>query len=619
MSRRRQGPIATDQAWWEEGDETPPTLVFDGHDLSSEYVSLSDGTRLAVDRYLPSGLAPGAKVTTLLCTTPYFRRFEFRFGLAQRIVARAFTGGGSNWWPTLARYGYATIVVEQRGCGASFGHRSLDPIAELKDMTDVVDWVVAQPWSDGRVVPIGVSAMGLTAELLLSSRHPAVVASVPMFAAFDLYTATHPGGLVFARSIENIGDTMRALDNNRIGEMSPKPVLRLLLAGLVRGLRPVDSDTDRTLLRQAVSQHVDNEYIDAGIIATEHRDDPMTGTSVEMTIDGRSPSTFAGDMRASGVPVMAYTGWWDSASALEALQLQASVPNPGSSVVIGPWGHAGVFQVGPERADKTPSRFDFAADVARFAASLDRVPAEDTGSTVHYFTMVEERWKTAASWPPDAVTVPYYFGPGGRLHAAPPGAPGADALRVDPTSGTGEVSRWALEKHPSQGVVYPDRRAQDARLMVFTADPASVATEITGHPVVRLFVSSSEPDGALAVYLEEVRPDGFVSYITEGLLRLSDRGADAGPPGYQPFSPRVPRRFARADARPLQPDEVSEVVLDLYPISYLLRAGSALRVAVGGGDADNFRVVGSGPSPTLRLHRGPGQQSVLELPVIPDD
>lgn len=585
----------TDEAWWSQDGERGPAEKYRSHEVRSRYVELADGTRVAVDVYLPSGLPAAEQLTTFFCSTPYFRRFEFRSRLAEKLMARAFTGGGANWWPALARYGHAVVVVEQRGSGASFGQRSLDIASEVKDMADVVDWVVDQPWSDGRVVPIGVSAMGLNSLYLLTSRHPAVAASMPMFAAFDLYTATHPGGLMFDRSLENIGNAMRAMDSNRMTEMAPNRVLGLAMRLLVRGLHPVDDDDDRSQLAEAVRDHAGNAYIDVALLSVEQRDDPMEATAAGITIDARSPATYADDMRAADVPLNGYIGWWDSGSTREMLNLFAAVPTGGSRLVIGPWGHAGTKQIGPGHGKGAPSRFDFAADIARFLQQ----PAGDT-RTIHYFTLREDRWKTTTSWPPAALAVGYHLGDGGRLAPTPTQLDGSDRLAVDATVGTGPLSRWALEKHPANGVEYADRTAVDAKLLTYTTAPLPQHTEVTGHPRVRLFASSSDPDAVFIVYLEEVTADGSVFYVTEGELRAVHRmGAS----------------FTRADMRPVTPGEVMDLAFDMQPISYRFPAGSALRVTIAGGDADNFRP-STAKAPTIEVYWGPDHPSAVALPVV---
>ena len=70
---------------------------------------------------------------------------------------------------------------------------------------------------------------------------------------------------------------------------------------------------------------------------------------------------------------------------------------------------------------------------------------------------------------------------------------------------------------------YPDRAEEDARLLTYTGAPLEGALRITGTPVVSLQLSSNKPDGALHVYLEDVAPDGRVTYLTEGILRLIHR------------------------------------------------------------------------------------------------
>jgi len=57
-------------------------------------------------------------------------------------------------------------------------------------------------------------------------------------------------------------------------------------------------------------------------------------------------------------------------------------------------------------------------------------------------------------------------------------------------------------------VVYPDRAEEDRRLLTYTSKPLEEDTEITGHPVVTLYVTSTATDGAFFVYLEDVDEAG---------------------------------------------------------------------------------------------------------------
>ena len=71
----------------------------------------------------------------------------------------------------------------------------------------------------------------------------------------------------------------------------------------------------------------------------------------------------------------------------------------------------------------------------------------------------------------------------------------------------------------------------------------------------------------------------------------------------------------RGDSRPLLPGEISELVFDLIPTSYLFRKGHALRIALAGGDADHFEPL-PGDIAALRVHRSVDAPSRVDLPVV---
>jgi predicted acyl esterase len=74
---------------------------------------------------------------------------------------------------------------------------------------------------------------------------------------------------------------------------------------------------------------------------------------------------------------------------------------------------------------------------------------------------------------------------------------------------------------------------------------------------------------------------------------------------------------ARADAAPLVPGEIAELVFDLPPTSYQFEKGHAIRVAIADADKDRFALLQTDPPPTLKVHRTALHASAIELPVIP--
>lgn len=136
---------------------------------------------------------------------------------------------------------------------------------------------------------------------------------------------------------------------------------------------------------------------------------------------------------------------------------------------------------------------------------------------------------------------------------------------------------------------------------------------ITGTPVVTVYLSTTATDGVVIAYLEDVAPDGRVTYITEGILRLTNRKeTDANLP-YVALG--VNRSFRRADALPVTPGEVTQVRVPLYTTSIQIKAGHCLRIALAGAADGQFdRTPGTGEV-TWTLYRDAKRPSGVELPI----
>ncbi|HEV2765082.1 MAG TPA: CocE/NonD family hydrolase, partial [Pyrinomonadaceae bacterium] len=192
--------------------------------------------------------------------------------------------------------------------------------------------------------------------------------------------------------------------------------------------------------------------------------------------------------------------------------------------------------------------------------------------------------------------------------SAPAADAGADTYAVDFEASTGEKNRWRTQL--GGPVVYPDRAAEDARLLTYTSPPLAADTEITGHPVVTLHVTSTHRDGAFFVYLEEVDEAGRVTYLTEGQLRAIHRKVSQGAP------PVPSRTFRRKDASPLVPGETAELRFALLPVSVLIRKGHRIRVAIAGHDKSVFARTPAEGTPVISVARNRRFASHVELPLV---
>jgi hypothetical protein len=167
------------------------------------------------------------------------------------------------------------------------------------------------------------------------------------------------------------------------------------------------------------------------------------------------------------------------------------------------------------------------------------------------------------------------------------------------------------------GIVdYGDRAEEDKKLLTYTSEPLSADVEITGSPVLTLNLSSTAPDGAIHAYLEDVAPDGRVTYLTEGVFRPLHRRLTTGGLPYEPLGPR--HSYLRADAVPMEPGNAEQIQFSLFAASLLLRKGHRVRIALAGADRDNFeRLPKDAPPPEWTVYRDTRMQSYLELPEKP--
>lgn len=161
-------------------------------------------------------------------------------------------------------------------------------------------------------------------------------------------------------------------------------------------------------------------------------------------------------------------------------------------------------------------------------------------------------------------------------------------------------------------VVYPDRAQEDKKLLAYTTTPLERAIEVTGHPVVTLYIASTANDVNFFVYLEDVEPSGRVIYVTEGMLRAIHRKPSREVPSYAHVGKYC--SFKQADAEPLNPGKVTEIVFDLLPTSYLFKQDHCIRVGLGGADKDHFSIPSIPPADGDVLSR-PG----VRFPYHPTD
>ncbi len=578
------------------------------------YVTMRDGVNIAIDVWLPADLQAGDKIPTIMRSTRYWRALDYSNGDIEddRNYAEAERFNGAE---------YALVLVDARGSGASFGTRPYELSQdEVRDYGEVVDWIVAQPWSNGRVGAYGVSYAGNTAEMLAVNMHPAVKAVAPLFNDFDNFGhLVFPGGLLTIGFLEGWSEAVHNMDQNDICALNDSTGDACdQLRARVTGVKPVDADSDRTMLAAAVSQHEANTIPYEAALDYEYRDDPF-GTGGETDVGyKRSPCRYLPQIEESGVAMLIRVGWLDAGTVNGALGRYNSIANP-QQVIIGPWDHGARNNSDPflpADAPVEPTREDQNVRLLEFFDKfLKQTGSREIETQITYYTLGAGEWKTTHRWPPDGYTSrAWYFAEQGGLSMERPVADdGDDQYTVNFEVTTGRNNRW-FTNGGAGDVIYPDRAEEDSKLLTYTSEPMDRDIEITGHPLVTLYVASTHSDGALIVYLEDVAPDGRVTYVTEGQLRAVMRRVTDEPPLYKKYGPHRSER--RADAMPLVPGEIAELSFDLWATSVLIRRGHRIRVAIAGADKDSFlRYPRDGGTPNITVERSRSHPSRIMLPM----
>ncbi len=244
---------------------------------------------------------------------------------------------------------------------------------------------------------------------------------------------------------------------------------------------------------------------------------------------------------------------------------------------------------------------------------------------IHYYRMEgnnKGKWQTSDCWPlQEQVPTRYYFGQGrtgsadwmndGLLSpAVPTVSESFDPYQIDYTTSMGEHSRWAAINWERS---YPNLWKNDQKALSYTTPELEKDVEVTGHPVVHLWLNTSAPDLDVFVYLEVVNRRGRSSYITEGNLRASHRQLSRAPFNNLglPY-----QSHHQKDLKPIPQGEPFEMVFSLLPSSFQFHTGDRIRITVAFADNGNFDTPILDPAPALKLLRDVAHPSFVELPVI---
>lgn len=585
----RPAAPAANAAWT---DYDPPA-AYPGV-VAEENLSLpmDDGVLITLNLVRPaldSGAATAEALPTIVTFTPYNKNVGNTIPL----------GGGINNY--FVQRGYNHVLVDVRGTGRSGG--AWDPFSarEQQDYPQVLDWIVAQPWSNGVIGMWGISATATTSVLAASHGHPAIKAVFPIVPHGDIYR-----DVVF------------------VGGQASAAFLPAWM-GVVTMLATLDPAfyVQPDQYAAAVGEHLLglNEFLVPRTLGVLLGEEDSAFDNAYWA--DKAPLEVSTGLR---VPTFIVGGLFDIFQRSEPLNYEALKSHTTAKLLIGPWHHLqaatgeGLPMGGVPVLDHIALMwFDrYLKDIQNGAENLPNVTQWVWG---------HEQFVTSSDWPhPQAAAQRYFLQSGGSLDTATPAAGAAPSMVLQqPLNGVCSESAMqislGLTAYAPLPCWYEDNIVQQLEA-VFDTAPLAEDLYINGPLMAEIWMSTTSLNAGLVVRVSDLEPDGTARSLTSGIQTASLRAVDESRSRYldglmiQPWHP-----YTVESVQEVGSGTIVKVPLEIFPTSALIRKGHSLRISVG---ASNFPFALQ-PVPTL-VESAPGLLSIyndaehpssIVLPAVP--
>ena len=496
-------------------------------------VVMSDGVEIVARICRPEGAAP---VPTLFAASPY--RFDNDEVPETGIFLWRETGP-IDWY---VGQGYAYVHADVRGSGRSGGTYGFFDRRERRDLYEMIEWIAAQPWSNGKIGGIGHSYYATTQWCMAAERPPHLACIAPYDGHVDLYrgwacTGGIPGKFMSEWWNGNVRPINRHPANGAPGRDLPFDLPHSLAQ------HPVLDDFWR---ERSFAEALDGVAI------------PVYSIGVWCKRDLHLAGNIEGFQRAGGPKKLLVTG----APHMSAAQADFESVAFHQRVLLPFYDHwlKGLDTDYPARP---PVAFHVRGSGA-MAESAQWPPSD----------MVQRAWYLSAI-PSGSVTSLN----DGTLDMQPveAGEPSTAYHYPDPLWMLGHVTFTAAGPDPVR------------RVLTFTSPPLERDLEIAGPAELILHGSSTRNDMDVIVKLSEQRPQAAedrargaqpgADLVTKGWLRASHRGLVEG-------RSTVGAPVLRHDApEPLEPGRIYELRVPLVPAAHRFKAGSRIRIEIACADS----------------------------------
>jgi hypothetical protein len=474
---------------------------------------------------------------------------------------------------------YITVNASLRGTGGSEGAFSLFSERSTRDGYEIIeDWIVKQPWSNGRVGIHGHSWPGLTGFRIAATNPPHLEAVVVSGLFDDAFR-----GLSQIGGIRNVGFPLRWTSNFQ----RPDGVFGSDEAAIE------NRNLDETKVRELRESRNRRE--------TEVRSQPGTIRSVAKNIR---------------VPIYLLHAYQDQQTGPSGAWIFDQIPDDVPKRLLLSNGHHGM----PVRfLTHRRAWFDFWLRGER----SDLIPnIDDSGSRIEAYFEVENRSVTpnppliSSDFPlPETQWTRYYLNSDNKLSTTP-------------------VDVEGKEKTDNYEVVNDDidENLDRVEYRLSFSEP----TAICGPIPVTFWASSTAADTDFFVLVSDIAPDGRERALQRGMLRASVRSIDDEMSSWASIDgERVLLRpyHTFVKSQPLESEKPYRFEIEVFPVGHVFRDGHQLLLSIsnpplndpvrypkgkrGKIKSGSYKYESEQPNSTVTIHRSPEYPSSVLLPLLP--
>jgi putative CocE/NonD family hydrolase len=554
-------------------------------------VPMRDGVRLATDIYRPKNAT--GPVPIIWVRTPYnFNFWDVRNGLPVDMRAAL----------TAVKRGYAYVVQNERGHFFSEGNYDILG-APRTDGTDMLDWLKAQSWTNGKVGTTGCSSTAEYQMAIAAMGHPAYAAmNIQSFGAGVGRVGPYyeQGNWYRGGAVQMLFITWLAGEQNQVRPMFPANtsqddlIRASKLFDLAQQPPPVDwSKALWHLPEQDILKAVDAPH---GIYA-DAMPVPTGGRMIQRTPN--DPAWYKGGLYHDDMPLnlpgLWFMTWYDVSMGpnLELYNHVRKTAKPEIAneqwMIIAPVGHCAYTRATEDTVVGERSMGDARLDYQEITYSFfdrflkgEKSEKIDSMPKVTYFTMGMNKWQTSETWPPaGAQTMTMYLSSVGRANSltgdgalvtSAPATDKPDSFTYDPMNPVPSYGGNVCCTGTAVQAGAFDQRKMEARndILVYTSEPFKEGTELSGPITPTLYVSSDAKDTDFTVKVLDVYPDGRAYNLDESIQRLRYRDGYDKPLAW------------------MEPGKVYKVTLQPLNTSNYFEAGHQLRIEISSSNFPRF-------------------------------